>query len=65
MNIKLNGKPFESAAATLLALTETLGLNPKQVAIEHNREIVPRSNYGQTALTPGDEIEIVHFIGGG
>ena len=65
MHIKLNGKPYDSGAADLLALTEALGLKPQQVAIEHNRIIVPRSQYGQTALTAGDEIEIVHFIGGG
>ena len=65
MNIKLNGKPFDSSAANILALTQALGLNPKQVAIEHNQQIVPRSRYGEVGINAGDEIEIVHFIGGG
>ena len=65
MNIKLNGKPFESSAANLLELTRALALDPMQVAIERNRQIVPRSTFAQVALNLGDEIEIVHFIGGG
>ena len=65
MNIKLNGKPYECSAVNVQALTQALGLNPTQVAIERNREIVPRSRYEQTLLTADDEIEIVHFIGGG
>ncbi|MDE3015697.1 MAG: sulfur carrier protein ThiS [Pseudomonadota bacterium] len=66
MNIKLNGK-HQSApdGATVLALAESLGLNPKQVAIERNRGIVPRSVYGSVRLAEGDEIEVVKFIGGG
>ena len=66
MQIKVNGEAREfSAPMNVLALAELLKLNPKQVAIERNREIVPRSLYGDVALGDGDEIEIVQFIGGG
>lgn len=66
MDIKLNGKPHSLPEATSLsALAASLGLNASQVAIERNRHIVPRSKHTETLLSPGDEIEIVHFIGGG
>ena len=36
-----------------------------RVAVEHNGEIVPRSNWTETALNNGDRLEVVHFVGGG
>jgi thiamine biosynthesis protein ThiS len=66
MQIKVNGEVREfDAPISVLTLAEKLGLNPRQVAVERNREIVPKSAYGNVALAAGDEIEIVHFIGGG
>ena len=66
MQIKVNGEVREfSAPLSVMTLAESLKLNPKQVAVERNRQIVPRSLYGDTAVNEGDEIEIVHFIGGG
>lgn len=66
MQIKVNGesRAFE-APLSVAALVESLALNPRQVAIERNREIVSRSAYGDTLLAEGDAIEIVQFIGGG
>jgi len=55
---------FETSV-DLAALVETLGLDARKVAVEHNLAIVPRSAYAGTALADGDRIEIVHFIGGG
>ena len=46
-------------------LIELLGLDTRKVAVERNMEIVPRSTYAETWLAEGDELEIVHFIGGG
>jgi sulfur carrier protein len=46
-------------------LVAALGLDARKVAVERNLEIVPRSTYARTALSDGDRIEIVHFIGGG
>ena len=66
MQIKVNGeaRAFE-APLSVAALVDRLALNPRQVAIERNREIVSRSAYGDTLLSDGDAIEIVQFIGGG
>ncbi len=50
---------------TVHAFLETLGLNPRKVAVERNLEIVPRSTFEETRLADGDRLEIVHFIGGG
>jgi len=64
--ISLNGEPRAvTPASTVTALLAELGLDTRKVAVERNAEIVPRSQYGTTSLTPGDQIEIVHFIGGG
>ena len=65
MRIEVNGEPREIAAGTILDLVETLGLNPKKVAVERNLEIVPRSLHGETALADGDRVEIVQLVGGG
>lgn len=51
--------------ATLLELLGYLGLDPRAVVVELNREIVRRPRLGETALAQGDSIELVHFVGGG
>jgi sulfur carrier protein len=66
IRITVNGEPREvAAAATLADLLAQVGLDTRKVAVERNLEIVPRSTYAATALAAGDELEIVHFIGGG
>ena len=65
MRIEVNGEHREIESGTILDLVETLGLNPKKVAVERNLEIVPRSLHGETALSDGDRIEIVQLVGGG
>ena len=42
-----------------------LGLKGDRVAVEHNGVIVPRSEWPQTSVAPGDGLEVVHFVGGG
>jgi thiamine biosynthesis protein ThiS len=66
LNLIVNGEPraFE-ARMTVAALISALELDLRKVAVELNREIVPRSTYAQVALSTGDILEIVHFIGGG
>jgi sulfur carrier protein len=46
-------------------LIETLGLTDGPVAVERNREVVPRASHPTTALAEHDTIEIVHLVGGG
>jgi thiamine biosynthesis protein ThiS len=66
MNLFLNGEPASAPdSVTVAAFLEKLGLPQKGVAVERNREIVPKSAYGVTVLTEGDRIEIVQFVGGG
>ncbi|WP_374304502.1 sulfur carrier protein ThiS [Ferrovibrio sp.] len=66
MQLTINGEAREmGGAATVAELLTALSLDARKIAIELNREIVPRSAYAQTALNDGDRIEIVHFIGGG
>jgi thiamine biosynthesis protein ThiS len=50
---------------TLAALIESLNMKPDRVAVELNREIVPRNLWPETPLKEGDRLEIVHFVGGG
>ena len=61
----MNGEARETAAATLAALVDELGLDRRKVAIERNLEIAPRSQHTAIALAEGDRIEIVSFVGGG
>ena len=50
---------------TLKALVETLGGDPRGVAIERNLEIVPKSEHELVVLEDGDKLEVVRFVGGG
>jgi thiamine biosynthesis protein ThiS len=65
MKLIINGEPKSSSAETLAALVEQLGMKPDRVAIELNREIVPRDRWAQTTLRDGDALEMVQFVGGG
>ncbi len=65
MRLTVNGEDRNVDAPTVGALVAGLGLDVRKVAVERNLEIVPRSLYARTALSDGDRIEIVHFIGGG
>lgn len=66
MQVTVNGTPREvPEGTTVQGLLADIGLAMPKVAVERNREIVTRSLYAETALTDGDILEIVHFIGGG
>ncbi len=65
VKIVLNGEDKEVTASTVTALIDDIGLDGRKVAVELNRQIVPRSLYLATALADGDRLEIVHFVGGG
>ena len=66
MTITLNGESTQTADnRTIFQLLEELGFDPSRVAVEHNLEVAPREQYQSIALSDGDQVEIVHFIGGG
>ncbi len=66
LHIVVNGEDRQvPGPATLLDLLQHLGLDPRTVVVERNREIVRRPRLGETALADGDAIELVHFVGGG
>ena len=65
IDITLNGETKRVPRGSVLDLLRSLGLDPARVAVERNRVIAPRSSHADTALEPGDELEIVHFVGGG
>ncbi|WP_240046931.1 sulfur carrier protein ThiS [Paracraurococcus ruber] len=66
ITVTVNGEAREiPAPATVADLLALIGLDTRKVAVERNLEIVPRSTYAATALEAGDQLEIVHFIGGG
>lgn len=66
MEIWLNGEVKTVAdALTVTELLMAAGLLERKVAVEVNREIVPRSQHDGFRLKAGDRIEIVQAIGGG
>ena len=66
VSIIVNGEPKTiEAGQTVWAFLEALELNPKKVAVERNLEIVSKSLFNDVLLEDGDQLEIVHFIGGG
>lgn len=66
LEITVNGEAARLAAgSTVAALVASRGLRPEQVAVEVNREIVPRRVHGEHELQAGDRVEIVTMVGGG
>lgn len=64
--ITLNGKPHALDGRTSVAvLLASLDINPKQVAVAVNGEVVPRDTWATTTVSEGDAIEIVRAVGGG
>jgi sulfur carrier protein len=66
MRIRLNGEPLELPdGETVAGLITRLELTGRRVAVELNLDIVPRSQHADTTLNDGDNVEVVHAIGGG
>ncbi len=66
ISIQLNGEPRSvQPGISIAALVGEIGLEPAKVAVERNREIVPRSTLADVLIEAGDQLEIVHFVGGG
>ncbi len=66
LSVHVNGEPRRVTGGISIAeMLRELGLDPARVAVERNREIVPRSTLGEVLVEDGDAYEIVHFVGGG
>jgi thiazole synthase len=65
LEVTINGEPRRQSAGSVADLVCSLGLDPAKVAVERNREIVPRSVLDEMPVEDGDAYEIVHFVGGG
>ncbi len=66
MQISVNGEAIEIPADLDMAgLIEYLGLGGRRIAVEVNRELVPRGTFDGQRLRAGDRVEIIHAVGGG
>jgi thiamine biosynthesis protein ThiS len=66
MKLQINGEPRDfTTPLSLSSLVEQLGMKQDRVAVELNRNLIPREQWGTTDLAEGDRLEIVHFVGGG
>jgi sulfur carrier protein len=67
MSIKLNGEIVELSGdiQTIQQLLVFYKLEDRLVIVEHNREIIVKDQYESTNIQNGDEVELVHFVGGG
>lgn len=66
MRLCINGENREvEGAGTIADLVASLGLGGRRLAVEHNREVIPSSNWNAQSLSEDDVLEIVQFVGGG
>ena len=66
IRVRVNGEVRTLSADLHVAdLLATLGVATPRVAVEYNREILPKTRYGETVLRDGDDLEVVTFVGGG
>jgi sulfur carrier protein len=66
MQIVVNGKSMEAEdGMTLSGFVRSLGFDPVTLVADHNGEIVPRGEFDDRTLSPGDRLELVRLVGGG
>ena len=66
VTITLNGDRYDiPAPVTVTALLESLDIDARRVAVEHNLAIIKRAAFNDTVVREGDNVEIVNFVGGG
>ncbi|MCE5273488.1 sulfur carrier protein ThiS [bacterium] len=66
LTIEINGEKRQvEPGLTVAELLEQIGVTGRRVAVERNREIVPRAAWSGTALAAGDSFEIIELVGGG
>ena len=64
--VTVNGSPmYLPAGASVADLLERLRVSTPRVAVERNREILPKAQYAATVLVEGDSYEVVELVGGG
>jgi thiamine biosynthesis protein ThiS len=65
LKILLNGEDHETSSATIGALVRELELDRQWVVIEQNLAVPDKSQWDETSLSEGDQVEVVRFLGGG
>jgi thiamine biosynthesis protein ThiS len=66
VQVIVNGERQEIAAGeSVSGLLKSLQIEPERVAVELDRKIVKRAQWGETSLRDGAQLEIVQFVGGG
>ena len=66
MTVEINGDPRTIPdGLDVAAMLSHLGLDPRMVVVERNRDILRRSSLEDVAVADGDRFELVHFVGGG
>ena len=66
ITIQLNGEPYViEGDPRLTTLIDLLKMKPTRIAVELNREVVPKAEYATVTLREGDELELINFVGGG
>ena len=66
IKLSLNGEATSlPETSTLSALLEQQGYQTQKIAVAINGAFVPRSQYAETTVNDGDEIEVIQAVGGG
>ena len=66
IRVRLNGKDCEiQPGLSIHALVESLDFNPQLIVVELNREILAKERLEEIKVSEGDQVELVHFVGGG
>lgn len=66
MQITLNGEAFElERPMSVVELLDSLDIDPRRVAVEHNLAIIRRHTFPDVIVRDGDRVEVVNFVGGG
>lgn len=66
IDVVINGQTRTvNTGTTVATLIGELGLGDRRVAVEKNREVIPRAQHATTLLVDGDRLEVVTFVGGG
>jgi len=65
VQVKINGKPEEIQAGTVLDLLKAKSIEPQMVAVEVNDKVLERDDLATTHLNEGDQVEFLFYMGGG